>query len=875
MLAGYALHAQTDSTAMIRPDSLPPVPVDSAVVDLKAVKLSSEGLDDIIDYGSRDSMWFDVKNKQLHLWGAAYVKYTALDIKAGYILMDYSKNEISAQMFPDSTGQLAGAPEFNDGEQAFSAEKLRYNFKSKKGIIYQARTKQEDLYVLGEKAKFVGSSADTTGTAENVIYNSDALITTCDDPHPHFGIRTNKLKVIPNKLVVTGLSNLELGGIPTPLILPFGFFPITKTRKAGLIIPRDFEFADQEGLGVKDWGWYQPISDHMDLTLKFNAYVSGSFGALADFRYNYKYKYTGNFNLNFNNRVTEDSQAKKVSAKSFGLRWSHNQDAKAHPTRKFGGSVNIQTNRDQQRNRNDFNSVYQNTLTSNLTFSKTFPGKPFAFNASLSHSQNTQTRLMNITLPNAAFTVQRIYPFKRKIQLTKERWYEKISLTYNAKLQNSFQATDTTLFTQQTLNTARMGIQHQANTDFTFKLFKYINVAPRINYEENWYPYTIEKRLLDQIKYKIDTTFEGTTPVEFVIDSAKTVWGVDTTYRDWGLNSFRKFDVGVSVNTALFLTKQFKKGWFRGIRHTVKPSASIGVGPDYSKYFRTYDTSLRPGLENPRTYSIYDDGIFGRPTNGRRDVILNYSLVNVLEMKFFSAKRDTVLRKRIFDNLAFSGSYNFSVDSFQWSPISTGGLFRLFKGVTNLSWNASFDPYVLDANGRRQDRLLIKEEGRLLRVSTFSMALNTGGSLKQIRGLFSGKDNAATVRSPAGQQSDVFVDWFDNFRINHRISLDRRIISGTNRDTFLIGTNNISISGDIPLSSKWAINIGNIAYDFPSKQMVFPDIGFTRDLHCWQLSMRWQPTRGTYEVFIGVKPGSLDFVKMPYRKNNFDGRSVF
>ena len=866
-LIGWKATAQTDT--------LPPEPVlrDSAVVDLQGVKISEQGLEDLVDYGSVDSMWFDAKNKQLHLWGKAFVKYTSLDIRAGYILMDYEKNELLAEKFPDTTGTLVGAPEFNDGQQAFSAERLRYNFKSQKGIIYEARTQQEDLYVLGTKAKFLGSGGDTT-RQDNVIYNQNALITTCDADHPHFGIRTQKLKVIPDKLVVTGLSNLELGGVPTPLVLPFGFYPITQTRKAGLLIPTDFEFADAEGLGIKQWGWYQPINDNMDITARFNLYVSGSWGVNLNNRYNYRYKYNGNLDLRYNRRVTETAQADKTAAESFGIRWTHTQDPKAHPSRKFGGSVNIETNRDQNRNRNDYQSVFQNTLTSNLNFSKTFPGRPYAFNASLSHTQNTQTRQMNISFPNATFTLQRVYPFKRKKQVGKEKWYEKVSLVYNAKLQNSFQTPDTLLFTQETLENARMGIQHKANTDFTFKIFKYINIAPRVNYEENWYPYSIRRELLDTILFSIDTTFEDGVAVDFRVDSSATQWGIDTTYRLWGFNTLRKFDVGLSANTALFFTKQFKKGWFRGFRHTIKPSFSIGLGPDYSRYFRTRDTDLRPEFNNPTEYSIFDDAVFGRPSSGQRDVVMSYSFNNVLEMKNYSARKDTVTRRRIFDNLTFSGSYNFSADSLQWSTVSTGGLFRLFKGITNLTWNATFDPYMLNENGTRVNQLMVKETGRLVRVSRFGVQLNTNCTFKQLRDLFDRDKDGTTPQATPGS-SDQLVNWVDGFRISHRISFDLGQVAGTNRDTILIGTNALSLSGNIPISSKWTVNIGNISYDFKSERMVYPDLGFTRDLHCWQLSMSWQPTRGTYTVIIGVKPGTLDFLKAPYRKNNFDGQSIF
>lgn len=880
VLAHTSLSAQQPAAP---PDSIPPADSlrpafrDSLSIDLSRVKISNEALDDVVDYGSADSMWFDVKKKQLHLYGSAFMKYTSIDLKAGYILLDYEKNEVSAEQYPDSTGQPAGLPAFKDGEQEFTATKLRYNFRSKKGIIYEARTQQQDLFVLGSKAKFVGQAgADTSSRAKNTVYNQNALLTTCDDPHPHFGIRTKKLKVVPDKLVVTGFSNVEIGGIPTPLVLPFGFYPITKSRKAGLIIPRDFEFADQEGFGLKDWGYYFPISEHIDEKITFNLYTSGSWGVLSETRYNQRYRFSGNFSLRYNNRVTESPRAEKQGAKSFGIRWSHQQDAKAHPSRRFGGSVNIETNRDQNRNRNDYNSVVQNQLSSNLNYSQTFPGKPYQFNASLSHSQNTRTRAMNISFPTAAFNLQRIYPFKRKNPVGNERWYEKLSLTYSSRLQNTVQVADTLLFTKETLLKSRMGIQHQASTDFNFKLFKYINLAPRLSYEENWYPYSIEKEFLPEIQYKYDT-IEGL----LVVDSSATVWGRDTSYRRWGFKPFRQYDAGLSANTVLFFTKQFKKGWFRGIRHTMKPSISTGFRPDYSgsDYFRTIPTTNRPGRADSLSYSVFDEAVYGRPSNGPRDMAIGYSLSNILEMKFYSAKRDTVRRVKIFDGLNFSGSYSLTRDTLKWSTIGTGGLFRLFKGLTNLSWNATFDPYIRNEKGVRINKFAVKEQGKLLRLTRFSVQLNTQMSMRELRNLFDkDKKDETPQQNPNRPQAtikDNFLDWFDDFRFTHYISFDRTEIFGANRDTFLVGNHNIRFSGSIPLTPKWSIDIGNISYDFKTKTLPYPDLGFTRDLHCWQFSLRWQPARGTYEFFIAVKPGTLEFLKLPYRKNVFDAQGGF
>lgn len=863
---------------------------DSLVVDLSKIKFSNDGLTEEVKYAARDSMWFDVTNKQVHLYGEASVNYTSLDIKAGYILLDYAKNEVTASMFPDSSGRLIGEPVFKDKDQSFEANKLRYNFKSKKGIIYEARTKQEDLYVLGEKAKFIGApDSDTSG--RNTIYNYDALITTCNADHPHFGVRTKKLKVIPDKLVVTGFSNVELAGIPTPLVLPFGFYPITKTRKAGLIIPQDFNFSDAEGLGLQDFGWYQPINEHMDAKLLLRAFVNGSWGAAVTTNYNYKYKSSGNVLLRYNRRVQENDKAEKQYFPSFSLQISHRQDQAAHPTRKISGSVNIETNRDQNRNQNDFASVYRNQLNSNFTLNKIFPGKPYQFNLAFTHSQNTQTRKMNITLPEATFTLQRIYPFKRKNGVGKEQWYEKVSLTYNSQMRNSFnEVPDTLLFTAQTLRNARSGIQHRASTDFNMKVAKYINITPNISYEENWYPYIISREFDPTVTLKIDSVFQTLPSSEKVfvglkVDSSGSKWGRDTLIRKYGFYQYRNYNAGVSASTSIFGTVQFKKGWLKGIRHKISPSASIGFGPDYSgntRFFRQVETSSRPGYSKKRQYSIFDEGIYGKPSASARSMVLSYSLLNVLEIKHFS-KRDTTGRgkkTKIFDNLNFSGNYNFSADSLQWSTVGTNGVFRFFKGLTTLNWRLTFDPYFRNERGTRVNSYNLNNGGGLLRLDQFGINVNTSFSVNQIRGMIENRGEKDKAKPGGGggasnKPPDDLLGWLDRFNFSHYITYERQYISGTNRDTFLIGQHNLSVRGDIPVSAKWTVNLSNISYDFKSKSFVYPDLGITRDLHCWQMSLSWQPTRGTYFFTINAKPGTFQFLKVPYRQNNFDGQGGF
>lgn len=867
-------------------DSLPTPPrPDSAVVDLsnqKRVRVSSEGLDEIIDYGARDSMWFDVKNRQLHLYGEAFVTYTGLDVRAGYILMDYGKNEVIADQFADSLGTMVGKPAFKDGEQSFSASKLRYNFKTKKGIIYEARTKQEDLYVLGERAKFVGAAtADTTQKSRNTIYNSNALLTTCDAPHPHYGIRSRKLKVIPDKLVVTGISNLELGGVPTPLILPFGFYPISKTRKAGILIPQDYDLRSAEGIGIEGLGWYQPINQHMDASLRLRAYTRGTIGVQGSLRYNRRYNYTGDLQIRYDNRVLENAKAERVPNRSFAITLSHNQDSKAHPTRRFGGSLNIQTNQNQRTNRNDFESVYQNQLRSNLTYSQMFPGKPYSFNASLTHGQNAQTRQMDISLPNLNFQMQQINPFKRKVQVGKERWYEKITLGYDSKLVNNFRTVDTLLFTRKTLESAQMGIQHNARSSVALKVFKYINVSPNATYEENWYPYTIRKELKNEVRLQYKEIRDPFTNevVGTAVDSTASKFGIDTTYRVWEFAAFRRYNLGVSANTILFFTKQTKRGWFRGIRHKMTPTIGTGFGPDFTQpkydYFRYVPTDLRPSRRDSVRYGIFDEAIFGRPTYDPRRMAISWGINNVLEMKY-KGKNDSLAKKvRIFDGLSLAGTYSITDDTLKWSTVSTGGVFRLFKGISSINWGVSFDPYISDEKGRRINKFELRENNRLVRLTRFGVNLNTRFTLSQIRDAFSKKsgDQVATGTTQS-VKSDQFIDWFDQFSVGHYFDVEStRKTIGYNqyKDTLVVRGHNLNVSGSIPLNSKWSIDLRNISYDFVSKSLVYPDLALSRDLHCWQLSLSWQPERGSYLFNINVKPGTLEFLKIPYRKTPFDG----
>lgn len=879
----------------------------------ETVAFAKDSLDAPVEYTSTDSMHYDIANEQIHLWGSAEVKYQELSITAPYIIFNWGENLVTAQRGVDSLGQSQAPAKFTDGEQQFTAGGMRYNFKTNKGIIFDVKTTQgNDLFVLSNRAKFVGQGSDST-QVDDVVYSRNSIFTTCNHDRPHFGIRSRKQKVIPNKVVVVGASNVEIMGVPTPLWLPFGFFPITKGRRAGMIFPRDYEFSEQWGFGLQNIGYYTPISPYLDLTVTGNVYTRGTWGVNVASQFKRRYKYNGRVAIGYSDRRSTGSDGFPQSQKSFSINGNLNQDSKAHPTRRISGSINIQTNNFQALNRNDAQSVLTNQLSSNVNFTKTFPDKPFNLTASFNHSQNTSTREVRISFPNVNFQMQRIYPFKRT-RSNKEAWYEKISLQYTGELQNQITATDTTLFAPETLDNARFGARHRINSDAAFRAFKYFNITPSVRYTEAWYFKTLERSFDPTLTIAVDTVFNDDS-TDFIVVVDTTAYGEILDDQVFGFQPLRQYNAGVSINTQIFGTRLFRKGFIRGIRHVIKPSLSFNFEPDYTReslgYFREVDSDLRPEFNERIGYTIFQGGIFGQPSGSGQQMSLGYSINNIFEGKYWSRRDSTEKKFKFFDNLVINGNYNFAADSLNFSPVNMRGTTRLLKGLTTLNLNAGFDPYDVEydenGNASRSTSFFWDRTNRPLRFVNASARINTQMRVSRIIDLFTKKSDGdraggrlettnATIKStpdapedpfdfrnpqgggrennaPQVETLEDFWSLFANFNISHQLVLNLDRLE--NRDTFYIQTNSLRFSGNIQLTDKWRIDIRNISYDFVRNSLVYPDIGFARDLHCWEMGMNWQPERGTYSFFIRVKPGTLDFLEIPYQKNNADAFGGF
>ncbi len=852
--------------------------------DSSGVKVAKDGLDSPVDYGAKDSIFFDNKNNLIHLYGDAYLNYGNLKLKAAYIVVDMKNSIATAEPRPDSVGKLKGLPNFKDESQDVSANKMRYNFITRKGVILEARSKQNDVFIHGGKSKFVASTGDTTNKKDNIIYSKDAIFTTCSADHPHFGIVSSKQKIIPNKLIVVGPSNLVIGDIPTPIWLPFAAFPLKQGKKTGLIFPKDYEYSPTWGFGLRNMGWYFPLSDNYDLTLQGDLYVKGTWGLRANSRYVKKYRYQGDFELGYRSTINENEKSVLSRDPSWNIRWSHSKDNRVNPTISFNASVNMSGSKSNNPllsnynsvTRNDFNSATTSQLSSSVSFTKTFPGKPFSLSGSMQHSQNTVTRDVTMTLPNLDFTMQTLFPFKRKERVGNERWYEKVALQYNSSLQNQIQTKDSLFLTSRMFEKTNFGVKHNLTSNVNFQILKYFNFSPSVTYSEFWYTKQINKTFDPTQTFRIDTLPNPNNPTDPIYKKVLVADGFTKTDTVSGFRRPNQFNIGASLTTRIFGTVQFKKGPLRGIRHSITPSLSFNYSPNYVRYtdsVRTTNSSLFK-----QVYSRYENALYGAATGGTQAAI-GYNLSNFFEIKTFNKLDSTFKKTKLLENVNISGNYNFAADSFRFSDITMSTGTNLFKGLSTLSVGALFSPYARTSQNLRSQDFALSRNGKLLNFLNATISLNTGMSIGEIYDSFMGKSkdetdpNAqkiAAKKNKKNAEEESFIDLFRAFRLNHvfSISVDRNF---GGRDTTLF-QNSLYTSGNIKLSKKWTMTVGNIGYDFVQKQLTYPDFSFSRDLHCWDMGMSWQPVRGTYSFFLRVKPGTLDFIKVPYQQNIGDSQ---
>lgn len=805
----------------------------------------------VVEHGA-DSSRQDIANQLTHLMGNAFVKYEDYEVKADYILLDLKVNEIRASRRSKKLPKVA----FKSGDQSVAADELRFNLKTYSGIVYGANIIQNDLYVHGAVTKFRRGANDSL-EIEDVVYNRNALITSCDHAHPHWGIRTTKLKMIPDRLAVMGPSYLELAGLPTPIVFPYAFAPFVDLQNAssGVIAPQDFiDFSPRRGIGVRGIGYYFALSDYMDLSVKGNAYTRGSWGLSLASNYKKRYKYSGKVDLGYELLVADvANQVEPSREPTYSVSISHNQDSKAHPYRRFGGSLRFTINDYDRRNFNDAAAQLNSQINSNFNYSYRL-SKDWNFSAGLTHSQNTLNRSITFTLPDINLSSQNIYPFKRKNVINEEKWYEKINVRYTGKMRNTVTTQDTLLFRQETLDEFRSGVAHDVTLQASYKMLDYVSFNTSANYDELWYLQTIDAQ--------VDTS--GAAVGDVV----------------GGFQAYRGFSFNSGFSTNLFATALFKKGWLRGLRHSAQPTVGIRYAPSTEHFYKEIEIDGVSYQYNPFTTSNSEiasssEKLFRSQNLQAGAMAITYGIGNTFEGKYFSKRDSTEKKFKIIDNLNISGSYNFQADSLRWSPISFRGNVAIFKNITRLNFSGRFDPYVLNDSNRKVNESVWSQSKLPARLDQFSFDVSTQFTLGDIQSWLSGEsdEDRSKRRAKTDRAKSLYPElfsWFENARIQHIFRLG--FTDAFDGGSWDVSTHTIQLTtGNIPLSDKWGMSVGNLAYDIKNKRLVYPSFTLRRDLHCWEMNVSWYPASESYSFFIGVKAAPFSqFLKYRSGQDVFD-----
>ncbi len=855
---------QSDST-LVR--EVAEIALDTVVVDSIKPK-KKDFLDHIVDYTASDYTALNQNKQKIYLYNEAEVTYGDINIKAGDITIDYKKNQVKAKGIVDSTGAYTQAPIFKQGGNEVKPDSILFNTKSQKALIYNSITEQGEGTVIASITKKENDS---------VYYIKNAKYTTAKDlDDPEYYIKLRKAKVVPGKKIVTGFANLFIYDVPTPLGVPFGFFPQSDKQTSGLIIPT-FGEQRERGYFLQNGGYYFAINDHVDLALLGDYYSNGSFGIRAESDYAFRYRFRGNFGFRFENLLTSERGFDDFSKSTvYNLRWTHSQDAKASPSSRFSASVNLGSSTffQQSLNQATTGSFLNNTLSSSVSYSKTFQGEPQVdFSVTATHQQNTQTEQINLTLPTFQGNVGRIFPFAPKSG-TKKGIIQNINFQYSARAENRIQTVDSLFFTKDMFNDARIGVQHSIPLSTNFKAFKHFSISAGTSYNEVWTFKTIDR--------------------SFDIETRQPV--IDTIN---GFDAFRTYNFTTNIGTTIYglfnFERKGKDPKIKSIRHVIRPSISYNINPAFDQFYDTFegdvivdaDGTTRREIEE---FTRFEQSIFGTP-NQTFSSSLGLSLSNNFEAKVRDKDSTATEPKKItlLNSLNLSTSYNFAGDSLQWSPVRVNGGTQFFDNKLSVNFGATLDPYALDNNNNRVDRFNIDNNGSLFRLTSANMnmsySLAGGGGKNRDQSDPSIQENlrnGGRADDLFGRSEDfgnqLFADddteeedkkntKFYNFKVPWSLRLAYAINYSNIRRNNEISSHSLMFSGDIELSPKWSVG-GSSGYDFRNNGFTFTQLRFARDLLSWRMNFSWVPfsSRSSWNFFIGIKSSILQDLKYEQRR---------
>lgn len=846
----------------------------AAADSIQTKRKKGESLTSEVAYSANDSIVF-FANGVAYLYGEANVGYEKMELTSNTIRINMDSSVVQARCGVDSTGEYVGTPKFKEGSETYESKSIDYNFKTKKGLIHGVITQQGDGYITSERAKKMD---------DNTFLMVDGKYTTCDNhEHPHFYIDLTKAKVKPKEFVVAGPAYLVIADVPLPLVIPFGYFPFTEKYSSGLLMPSYGEESNR-GFYLKDGGYYFALNDHYDLALRGDIYTKGSWGLNATTRYKKRYKYNGNLFVSY--QYTEQSEPTLpdyTESKDLKITWTHSQDPKANPFSKFSASVNYSS---VEYNKNDMDAYYkpsvfgENNKSSSINYSYNFPETPFSLNANVTANQRQSDSTLSLTLPTLYFNMARIYPFKKKERVGKEKWYEKTYFGYNINFTNSITTKQDQLFESSLIEDWDNGVKHSMNFGSSYTLFKYFVLAPSVSYTEKWY-----------FKKKYQSWNEETNKVQDSI--------VSNFYR---LNN---------INTSLDLSTQLY-GFYKPvpflfgdkismIRHVIQPTVGVSWSPYCNsffpsfgrtgwEYFNHYDRRVPNSDEvNRIKYGYFDRTPFGGASTSRVGA-MNFSLSNNVEMKVTSKKDTTGYRKiSLIDNLTLSSSYNMLADSLNWSDISASMRLKLTKEI-GLSINANFTPYVyqlneygapVHANVSEWDR-----NGRIARLTnartSFGYTFNNDTFKRKEDTKKKKEESEETAEEESAYKKKKETGEYDEegylrFSLPWSLGFDYSISYMDDKFDYerleykKRTSQSLNFNGSVRFSKNWSFSFSS-GYDFEEEDIAYTSVNISRNLHCWSASLQMVPfgEYQSYNFHISVNSSLLQDLKYEKRSNPSD-----
>ncbi len=810
-------------------------------------KVSKSVLDQPVEYTASDSVTFEAGLGNANLYGNSKVNYTNLELQADWITMNLDSSIVHAVGRPDSTGKVQNQPVFKQGGDQYEPERISYNFKTRKAFIDNVYTQQGDGFLISEESK---------RDAEGVMFLRHGKYTTCNARHPHFYLALTRAKVRPGKNVVFGPAYLVVEDVPLPLAVPYGFFPFSKKYSSG-IIPPTFGDESIRGFYLRDGGYYFAINDLIDLKLIGEIYTKGSWGLNAQSNYRKRYRFNGNFYLSYQNTVEgEKNMPDYAKSTSFKIQWTHRQDPKANPTQSFSASVNFATS---NYERNNLTSMYnpvnytQSTRTSSVAYSKTFERIGLTLSGSSNLSQSIQDSSLSMTLPNLDITLARFYPFKRRKAAGKERWYEKIALSYTGNFSNSIDTKEDLLFKSNLIKDWRNGMRHSIPVSATFTLFNYINITPQFNFTDRMYTHKVMKRWDEGKQREVNDTL-------------------------WGFRNVYNYDMSISATTKLygFYTPLFGKR-IQTIRHVFTPTVSFNYAPDFGAsrygYYATYVKTDQNGNVSTVSYSPYSGSLYGVPGRGKTGNV-SMDISNNIEMKV-RTKNDSLRKVSLIDELGANLSYNMAAERRPWSDLSMRVRIKTPWNYT-FSMNARFATYAyeFDENGRVQvgDRTEWSY-GRFGRFQGMSQNFSYTFNNETFKKLFGwGKDQsdetkeetegeeeeevgdtnidpdrkkselAGTRKEP--QKAEVNEDGYLKFQLPWSFTVSYGVTMSENTSAQIRVkkmrypyklTHTLNFSGNIRISDGWNLTYSS-GYDFNYHRLSMTTASVSRDLHCFSMT---------------------------------------